>query len=424
MPTPAAYNQGASLLSLFFLLHLSPLSPQHPSIPLIGTMSQSPLDQVLGLPGSVQCTDPQNPFAQSSCGSHESSVQGCEEEAEDDHEDVYNDNIDYYEDDDDDVHSDLYGDFSVSTKAPRSRPAPASQRTATTAYLYLSRNGPKSKGVRPIPPEILHLIFSYVDHTTLYRISRVSRQFHAISKHHIDLVGTWAPEEEDSLLEKLRSGSVNVLKISYLLSSTQAGSLLAFGTWKVAWKRFLGLITEPIYRNKTSSDNPSSINILTVSTKAMTMSESLKPPCLLDAVKKVIVNDAALPDLLPYLHRIHALEIHDHGSRGYHDAHIHLKLILETCSGLDTLAILGYDYQKMFICWDKNATTATEDARPTKFRLTRFSTSSRAAMSCNTMLLPNCAVFLHIHKLTAAITWDLCEVCVSCVLGVYIFPYM
>ncbi|KAF9367880.1 hypothetical protein CPB97_005199, partial [Podila verticillata] len=49
------------------------------------------------------------------------------EEDEEGNEDLHNDEIDHYEDDDDDVHSDLYGDVSVSTKAPRSRPAPASR---------------------------------------------------------------------------------------------------------------------------------------------------------------------------------------------------------------------------------------------------------------------------------------------------------
>ncbi|KAF9347735.1 hypothetical protein BGX26_000804 [Mortierella sp. AD094] len=334
------------------------------------------------------------------------------EEEYDDYEQDYDDEYDdseYFEDDDGDPHSGLYGDFSVSTKTlPRAGFKTSTQPTRSLSNA-ISPIPQKQyhlifKGVRPIPPEILHLIFSYTDHRTLCRsINRASRQFNAIAKHYIELEGTWTlgtQKEEDDLLEKMRSNSVNVLRIKYIPTHSRTeGRLPPFDTWEGAFKRFIDLITAPIHRNRGSSPNtnPSAVDGLADSTAGISLNEwDPKPPCLLDRVKKVIIDDPALPALLPYLHRIHTLETHDQGWRGYHD--IHLLPILKACLNLDTLTIHGFHYEKLWIGWSNDdSTTDAEEARPIKSRLTRFTTKYEVSMCQDTItaLLGACPHLTH-----------------------------
>lgn len=308
--------------------------------------------------------------------------EGCDF-ADEEYEDVYEEEdydwSDYYEDEDDDQ-DDIYGDFSVNTKTPpRVKPMPTARnklsRSLSNAISLDHQHQPESTNVRPIPPEILHQIFSYADHPTLYcGISRVSRQFNAIAKHHIELVGKWTlrtQKEEDNLLEKLRSGLVNVLKVQ--LSNGQAqttGRLKPYDRWHWAWQRFVGFITDPIHINRTLPDISSSNVNLSDLTAAMSLrARDPKQPCLLNRVKKVILDDAALPDILPYLHRIHTLELNI--KAGKYD--LSLQPILKTCSSLDTLTIHGHNYSRNFICWNKNTDTNSDAEAWINSRITHFS---------------------------------------------------
>ncbi|KAF8929516.1 hypothetical protein BGZ52_002129, partial [Haplosporangium bisporale] len=220
-------------------------------------MLQQPLDQ-----GSRTSNSGAHPDAQGREGCDFASEEDKQAYGEEEDYEYY-DEDDYYEDEDDDL-DDVYGDFSVNTKSPpRAKPKlTAGNKPIRSLSNSISQNHqhqPDSTNIRPIPPEILHQIFSYVDHPTLYRgISRVSRQFNAIAKHHIELVGIWTlktQKEEDDLLEKLRSGAVNVLKVQS--SNGQAkttGRLKPYDRWHWAWQRFVGFITDPIYNNRTLPD--------------------------------------------------------------------------------------------------------------------------------------------------------------------------
>ncbi|KAG0089137.1 hypothetical protein BGZ92_005243 [Podila epicladia] len=147
------------------------------------------LDQEHEFPGPFHRIDPQDAGGYSSYRLDEN-LSDDNEEIERDYENECDNSSDYYEDDDDSLYSDLYDDFSVRTKAPRSTSRPcAGSRTSTTSYpSHPKRSGPQSKSI-PIPPELLHLIFSRLDRTTLCNISKTCRQFNAISKHYIEVVG-------------------------------------------------------------------------------------------------------------------------------------------------------------------------------------------------------------------------------------------
>lgn len=248
-------------------------------------MLQRPQAQVSGSRTSAACPDDQD-WEGSNCSNHS------------DYEEEYYDENDFYEHEDEDGdQEDIYGDFSVNTKAlPQTklttfarsaRPRPLSNVASPDHHLEPSR-------VRLIPPEVLHLIVSYVDLPTLYHgISRVSYQFNAVARHYIELEGAWTlgtQEEEDDLLKKLRSGSVNVLKVKFPSSRTRTtGRLKPYDRWNWAWPRFIGIITDPIYGNYRSSlnTNLSDINSLSDSTAAISLvKRDSKQPCLLNHVKK------------------------------------------------------------------------------------------------------------------------------------------
>ncbi|KFH73022.1 hypothetical protein MVEG_00247 [Podila verticillata NRRL 6337] len=323
-------------------------------------MLQQPLDQ-----GSRTSNSGAHPDAQGREGCDFASEEDKQAYGEEEDYEYY-DEDDYYEDEDDDL-DDVYGDFSVNTKSPpRAKPKlTAGNKPIRSLSNSISQNHqhqPDSTNIRPIPPEILHQIFSYVDHPTLYRgISRVSRQFNAIAKHHIELVGIWTlktQKEEDDLLEKLRSGAVNVLKVQS--SNGQAkttGRLKPYDRWHWAWQRFVGFITDPIYNNRTLPDtSDSDVHLSDLTAAISTRARDPKQPCLLNRVKKVILDNAALPDLLPHLHRIHTLEFNIKGAK--YD--LALQPILKTCSNLDTLTIHGHSCARNFICWNKDTDTDTE----------------------------------------------------------------
>ncbi|KAK3815538.1 MAG: hypothetical protein J3R72DRAFT_498201 [Linnemannia gamsii] len=285
---------------------------------------------------------------------------------------------DYCDDDSSDLHSNLWGDFSVRAKASRSTPQFTTKRTASTAaYPHLNRNSP-SKRIRHLPPEILHLIFSQVDNATLCQVSRASHQFNAITKEYFERMSAWdlgKLAEGDVLLEKMRSGSVNVLKIDCPMNwSPTTGRDQLLDTWIEAWKRFIELITEPIHNSKVPLlvANASSINHVVDATEALSLSErDSKPRCLLDRVKKVLIGDPDLPALLPYLHRIHTLEIWDQDRYIYRD--LHLQPVLKACSSLDTLIIHGCYYERLWIGWSIDNNTPPEPKAWTHSLLTRIS---------------------------------------------------
>ncbi|KAG0375261.1 hypothetical protein BGX24_009329 [Mortierella sp. AD032] len=246
---------------------------------------------------------------------------------------------DYCDDDSSDLHTNLWGDFSVRAKASRSTPRFTTKRTASTAaYPHLNRNSP-SKRIRQLPPEILHLIFSQIDNATLCQVSRASHQFNAIAKEYFERMSAWAlgkQAEGDVLLEKMRSGSVNVLKIDCPTNwSRTTGRDQLFDTWIEAWKRSLS-------------------SLLSRSTTA-----------------RVLIGDPALPALLPYLHRIHTLEIWDQDRYIYRD--LHLQPVLKASSSLDTLIIHGCYYEQLWIGWSLDNNTTPEPKAWTHSLLTRIS---------------------------------------------------
>ncbi|KAG0088468.1 hypothetical protein BGZ93_010388 [Podila epicladia] len=304
-------------------------------------------------------------------------------EAED-YKDLYYDEDDCYGDEDDDQ-EDIYGDYSVNTKAPpRDKPTTTARtsRARPHSNVIPQDHQLEPPSFPPIPPEVLHLIFSYADLATLYRgISRVSRQFNNIARHYIELEGTWTlgtQEEEDDLLEKLMSRSVNVLKIKVPSSRTRTtGRLRPYDRWNWAWPRFIGFITDSVHSNGHSppNTNPSNDGSLSDPTAAMSLvKRDPKQPCLINCLKKVIIDDPALPDLLPYLHRIQSLHLNI-SSRRYD---LYLQPILKACSGLDTLVIDGHDYAMTFIHWNNDTGINTEEwinSHITHFSLTRASFS-------------------------------------------------
>ncbi|KAF9307668.1 hypothetical protein BG003_000386, partial [Podila horticola] len=312
--------------------------------------------------------------------------------SDEDYEEEYSDEDNCYNDEGEDVdQEDIYGDFSVNTKAPsRAKPTNSAKgtRPRPLSNVVLPHHQLEFSGVRPISPEVLHLIFSYADLPTLYRgISRVSRQFNAIARHYIELEGTWTlgtQQEEDDLLEKLRSGSVNVLNVKFPSSRTRTtGRLRPYDRGNWAWPRFIGFITDPIHGNNCSTPNtdPSDVNSLSGSIAAISLvKRDPKQPCLLNRVKKMIIDDPALRDILPYLNRIHTLELNIKSKR--YD--LALQPILKICSSLDTLIVHGHNYAKTFIHWIRDRDTNTNTGEWINSHITHFSLTG-ASLSQETM---------------------------------------
>ncbi|KAG0045252.1 hypothetical protein BGZ83_009508 [Gryganskiella cystojenkinii] len=328
----------------------------------------------------------------------------------------YYEDDDNYEDDDDEYYyydnkgnmcSDVYGDFSVRAKAPHAQ---------TRSRPFLSRK-PMSKGSKPrstsstaasdrlpplddnsgttnltLPPEVLHLIFSYLDNATLcHGISQASRQFSAIAKYYIECLWTLgAQRDEDILLEKLRLGKVNVLRIRYSTSPPKdSGRPQPFDKWDRAWKRFRNYITQPIKITKGATDDSlhgqSVVDRLSVATGTMLISdEKYQAPCLLWGVRKLIMDGGDLwtpgflPTLLPFARSIHKLVLNPWGwsqtriiqsqwSRSQIYA-IPLHSVLNACPSICTLVIHG---AASLYLNEKAPATSTQGTGHT-FQLSRF----------------------------------------------------
>ncbi|KAG0027632.1 hypothetical protein BGZ81_005438 [Podila clonocystis] len=314
------------------------------------------------------------------------------------------DQSDYYYDDDD-LHSDLYGDFSLKAKAPPplTRPGQSPAQKANSKSLKPHSTTPLSSSDRKpllehkpdtttltLPPEVLHLIFSYLDNTTLcHGINYVSHQFNAIAKYYIKCTWTLGTQkEEDSLIEKLRLGKVNSLKIKYSTRPPKySGRSQPFDEWDCAWKRFRNIITHPIEGTKGVCDEQSIMDHPTVSTKTMSISdEKNRAPCLLQGVKKLIMDGGDLwtpeylPALLPFLRSIHTLVLKPQSWsqtlkipwQRSQIFEIPLQSVLEACPSIDTLVING----AVSLCLNNDALpTSTQDTWHT-FRLTRFITTN------------------------------------------------
>ncbi|KAG0351239.1 hypothetical protein BG005_009297 [Podila minutissima] len=311
-----------------------------------------------------------------------------------------------YDDDEDcDLYSDHYGDFSVKAKAPpppaRPRPTssrkPVSKNSKCRAKVLLSSSNRQpplehisDTAILTLPPEVLHLIFSYLDNTTLcHGVSYVSHQFNAIAKYYIECSWTLGTQrDEDILLEKLQLGKVNVLKVRYSASAPKdSGRLQPFDDWDWAWKRFRDLVTQPIEGTKGVPDEQSIVNHPTVSTETMTVSyEKDRAPCLLQGVKKLIVEGGDLwtpeylPALLPFMRSIHTLvlkpsswsqtlEIPWQQSQIFD---IPLQSVLEACSNIDTLVING----AASLCLNKDDPPKSIQDTWHAFRLSRFITTN------------------------------------------------
>ncbi|KAG0043130.1 hypothetical protein BGZ83_011803 [Gryganskiella cystojenkinii] len=305
----------------------------------------------------------------------------------------------YYYDPNGNMCSDIYDDYSVKAKATsvpvRSRyfslrkfksKTPKHQSTASVSPFIIHPPVHESSDIRtcPLPPEVLHLVFSYLDNATLCRgVSFVSRQFNSIAKYYIECLWTLGTQrDEDALLEKLRLGKVNVLKIRYSASPPKdSGRPQPFDDWGPAWKRFRDLITEPIKGH--AADEPSEVYHLSTSTETMPTFDGNDPSQgLLQGVKKLIMDGGnlwtpeILPTLLPFARSLHTLILKPWSweqtltipwerSNVYE---IPLNSVLESCPSIQTLVIHG----AVSLCWNKaDPSTSICDSWNT-FRLSRF----------------------------------------------------
>ncbi|KAG0293577.1 hypothetical protein BGZ96_002622 [Linnemannia gamsii] len=332
-----------------------------------------------------------------------------------DDEDGYNyDNDDNYYDNNDDYYyydkkgnmcSDVYDDFSFKAKAPptpaRSRSSPAPKPSFKSPkpqpVVSISSSDRKSSSDTSsdtttliFPPEVLHLIFSYLDNTTLcHSICYVSHQFNAIAKCYIECLWTLGRQkDEDILLKKLRLGKVNVLKIRYSKTPPiDSGRQSPFNEWNQAWKRFRDLVTQPIDSTKGSiegvSDDQSAVDRLSDTTDAMKISdEKGQAPCLLHSVKKLIMDGGDLwtpgflPGLLPFAQSVQILvlnpldwsktvSVQREWCKIYE---IPLYSILQICPSIRTLVIQG----AASLCLNKDAHSTPAMSTEPSFQLSRF----------------------------------------------------
>ncbi|KAF9991504.1 hypothetical protein BGZ80_005650 [Entomortierella chlamydospora] len=338
-----------------------------------------------------------------------------DEDRDQDYTDGYDDDDDGYYDDEDDVYyyydnkgnmcSDVYGDFSVRAKAPpahtRSRPFPA-QKPMSKSSKPRSTNSTSPSDQLPrhddnsvtttltLPPEVLHLIFSYLDNATLcHGISYASHQFNAIAKHYIECLWTLGTQrDEDILLEKLRLGKVNVLRIRYSTSPPEdSGRSQPFDKWDQAWKRFRDIVTQPINITEGATDGAlheqSVVDRLSVATETMAISaEKDQAPCLLWGVRKLIMDGGDLwtpgflPTLLPFTRSIHKLVLNPWGwsqtrriqSQWPLIYEIPLHSVLNACPSIRTLVIHG----AASLCLNKEAPATSTQGTGHTFQLSRF----------------------------------------------------
>ncbi|KAG0089138.1 hypothetical protein BGZ92_005244 [Podila epicladia] len=309
-----------------------------------------------------------------------------DEDCDQDNADGYVDS-EYDDDDDCDLYSDHYGDFSVKAKVPPpppppTRPRPSSSRkpvfknTKSCSKILLSSSdrwhpleNNSDAATITLPSEVLHLIFSYLDNTTLcHSISYVSRQFNTIAKYYIECLWTLGTQRsEDILLEKLQLGKVNVLKIRYSASAPkESGRPQPFDDWDWAWRRFRDLITQPIEGTRGVPDQ--------------------RAPCLLQGVKKLIMDGGDLwtpeylPALMPFMRSIRTLVLKPWGwsqtlEIPWHSSQIFdipLLSVLEACPNIDSLVIIG----AASLCLSKDAPPTSIHDTWRVFRLTRFITTN------------------------------------------------
>ncbi|KAG0354346.1 hypothetical protein BG005_006550 [Podila minutissima] len=314
------------------------------------------------------------------------------------------DDWDSYEDECDNHDTEVYGDFSFRARIPplsRARQNYTTRKSVSksvyavqshVAAVYSPYLRPTRKynldrvKLSSLPTEVLHLIFSNLDSTTLcHGISLASHQFHSIAKNYIERIGSWTlgrQKDEDELLQKMRLGQVNVLEIQYSTSrlSKNSGRFPPFDRWEGAWERFNRIIIEPIPGNVPfiTSEAPSSVDPTEV-TSAINRNDGVIPPCLLHRVKKLIIkgwsfwNHRYLSAIMPFMQSIHTLDLWYRGS--IPTSAVPLRPILEACRSLDTLIIDG----TVTLCNkgpctnSNNPSSSTSQARRT-FQLAHFQT--------------------------------------------------
>ncbi|KAG0329811.1 hypothetical protein BG004_002240 [Podila humilis] len=286
--------------------------------------------------------------------------------------------------------NDIYGDYAVKPRfAPYTRQShhrnhvkhKQAQRNSNPQFAS-SKNATKPSHFL-LPTEVLHLIFAYVDYSTVHKsLVLVSRLFHAIAKDYLELRGMWTlgtQQQEDELLAKIQAGSVNALRIRYQKSSAKTvGRIKPYDRWNWALKRFVDKIMVPFGQEtaadtvgctitdaSSSSTDPecevqeeveledivsSSIAASTLLLTTNTHDKIRLQPCLFRRVKKLTIDSPALDAFLPYLHRIHTLDllfkelVYD----------FPLLPILHACDNLDTLILQGVDPEKASFCWRNN----------------------------------------------------------------------
>ncbi|KFH73026.1 hypothetical protein MVEG_00251 [Podila verticillata NRRL 6337] len=270
----------------------------------------------------------------------------------------------------DDQDIEIYGDFSVRPRVPPLSRARHRHTTYTTrkfpseplllpahstAFYSPSLRTPLKHIPDPIviptlPVEVLHIIFSSLDNTTLCQgISLASRWFHAIAKCYIERKGLWtlgSQKDEDNLLRKMRLGQVNVLQIKYSSSNPRRymDRIPPFDTWDYGWRRFRDSITEPIQGSNCNAVAQEACSLMPIESILTTHDgkDRATPPCLLHHMKKLTITGGdlwtpgGLPAILPYMQSMRTLELHSQCSP------FPLLPILEACPNLDSLAIGGY----------------------------------------------------------------------------------
>ncbi|KAF9431209.1 hypothetical protein BGZ94_006890 [Podila epigama] len=329
---------------------------------------------------------------------------GDQEEDEEDY--------DEYDEDDDP----MYGDFAVKPKATHSQHKAAStvpKSTASSSHHHQKHQSQQSQlegkvestSYPRLPPEILQIIFSMLDRSTLIRgVNLVSRQFHVVASSFIDRVGTWtlmSMEAEDELLHNLKSGVITVLKMYHSDEPVVTLQRQPYDIWPKAWERIVRLLTEPEKDNRSDeSAQDLAVSSLVDKTEEMIISDIKKPksPCLIDRVKKLIIvspamwTPAVLPALLPYLQSLHTLELKMVGG----ESKLPLGVILEACSRLDTLVIEDNDRGLTIVHCSYNSATATDFSLLPTSRITRFSVSQvRISSDTLVQLIESCPRLVH-----------------------------
>ncbi|KAG0343611.1 hypothetical protein BG004_005144 [Podila humilis] len=257
--------------------------------------------------------------------------------------------------------SEIFGDYTLTPKHPPKHPPKQTQVTPKPKTFMKPCKAVCKAPTVFLPPEVLDIVYSYVDQTTLCRSLRlVCRSWNVMAKRHIDRKGVWTlgpQEDEDKLLADIERGYINILELIYngdlanqhsKPASPLIGRFSPYDEWPWAWQKFVAILSGDVV------DGMDEIEI-----------QEARNRCPMHRIKKIAVRSASmwdpqrLPALLPSMQWVRDLDLDSLDNL----TGIVLFPILDMCSSLESLSIKSSSDSSTPIQWTLE--TSEEDAMTT-----------------------------------------------------------